>query len=213
MYVLLAGFLPFDEQTMPQLFEKIQSASYQFPSWFSESVRDMLGKILVTDSKARLKIGDLKKHRWFTDEGKLPEDAPAIPVESEGNAVEEDVGETSVKVDANIEGDGDGDGVTAASATTEASNASEAATSGLSEEEAQKWITRTQSESKVKRVFQFKSRGDPAVIVKGISECLGEMECEMKIFEVSDEEHTPNANMTPHTGRQAHTQTVGTHTN
>ena len=53
----------------------------------------------------------------------------------------------------------------------------------MTEEEAQKWITKTQSESNVKRVFQFKSRGEPAAIVKSISETLGEMECEMKVFE------------------------------
>lgn len=39
LYVLLAGFLPFDEQTMPQLFEKIQSASYQFPRLVKKKVK------------------------------------------------------------------------------------------------------------------------------------------------------------------------------
>jgi 5'-AMP-activated protein kinase, catalytic alpha subunit len=35
LYVLLAGYLPFDENTMASLFSKIKSADYEFPDWFS----------------------------------------------------------------------------------------------------------------------------------------------------------------------------------
>lgn len=33
LYVLLAGFLPFDEPTMTALFRKIQAADFAYPSW------------------------------------------------------------------------------------------------------------------------------------------------------------------------------------
>lgn len=36
LYVLLAGYLPFDENTMAALFHKIRNSEYQFPDWFSE---------------------------------------------------------------------------------------------------------------------------------------------------------------------------------
>lgn len=39
LYVLLAGFLPFDESTIVALFAKIQSADFTYPSWFSSEVR------------------------------------------------------------------------------------------------------------------------------------------------------------------------------
>ena len=45
LYVLLAGFLPFDEPTMSALFEKIQRAEYTQPAWFSDSVKDLLAKV------------------------------------------------------------------------------------------------------------------------------------------------------------------------
>lgn len=169
LYVLLAGFLPFDEPTMPQLFEKIQTASFQFPSWFSEGVRDMLGKILVTDSQARLKIGDIKKFAWFTNNGELSEEAPAVVLETddigEGVAGVEDAPPTEVPPTevppTEVEAD--------TSATDDAAENNEGGESPLTtNEDAQRWITRTQSESKVKRVFQFKSRGEPAKIVQSI---------------------------------------------
>jgi len=39
LYVLLAGFLPFDEPHMSQLFRKIQKAEFTYPSWFTPQVR------------------------------------------------------------------------------------------------------------------------------------------------------------------------------
>jgi serine/threonine protein kinase len=38
LYVLLAGFLPFDESTIVALFAKIQNADFSYPSWFSSEV-------------------------------------------------------------------------------------------------------------------------------------------------------------------------------
>jgi len=35
LYVLLAGYLPFDENTMVALFQKIKSADFEYPNWFS----------------------------------------------------------------------------------------------------------------------------------------------------------------------------------
>jgi serine/threonine protein kinase len=35
LYVLMAGYLPFDEQHMSKLFAKIQKAEYSFPAWFT----------------------------------------------------------------------------------------------------------------------------------------------------------------------------------
>merc|ERR1719482_1077688 len=47
LYVLLAGFLPFDEPTMAALFRRIVRADYSFPAWFSPPVRCLLTSILV----------------------------------------------------------------------------------------------------------------------------------------------------------------------
>ena len=49
--------------------------------------------------------------------------------------------------------------------------------------EAQNSMTRTQSEARVKRIFQFKTKGVGVEIVGKLSEALAEMECELKVFE------------------------------
>lgn len=65
LYVLLAGFLPFDESTIVALFDKIQKAEYSYPSWFSPEVREVLDRILIVDPKKRITLKELKVHPWL----------------------------------------------------------------------------------------------------------------------------------------------------
>ena len=65
LYVLLAGFLPFDESTIVALFSKIQSADFSYPSWFSPEVRGLLDRVLVADPKERVSLAELKAHSWM----------------------------------------------------------------------------------------------------------------------------------------------------
>lgn len=87
LYVLVAGCLPFDEPTMPSLFHKIQSADFNFPSYFSPDLRSLIELILVADPKKRASIETIKSHSWYRVEdsfhptmkssGLLKEDAKA----------------------------------------------------------------------------------------------------------------------------------------
>eukprot|EP01040_Poterioochromonas_malhamensis_P018561 gene18561-21708_t len=65
LYVLLAGYLPFDENTMAALFSKIKSADYEFPDWFSAEARDLIAMILVPDPHKRPRLSDIKHHPWM----------------------------------------------------------------------------------------------------------------------------------------------------
>ncbi len=65
LYVLLAGFLPFDESTIVQLFAKIQNADFTYPSWFTPELRSLLNQMLVADPKARITLSQLKSHPWY----------------------------------------------------------------------------------------------------------------------------------------------------
>eukprot|EP00515_Schizochytrium_aggregatum_P005702 CAMPEP_0202049424 /NCGR_PEP_ID=MMETSP0963-20130614/3369_1 /ASSEMBLY_ACC=CAM_ASM_000494 /TAXON_ID=4773 /ORGANISM="Schizochytrium aggregatum, Strain ATCC28209" /LENGTH=503 /DNA_ID=CAMNT_0048614433 /DNA_START=1 /DNA_END=1512 /DNA_ORIENTATION=+ len=69
LYVFLAGFLPFDEPTMAALFRKIQKADFSYPSWFTDEVKDLLGKILVVDSSHRWTIRQIMQHSWWKKDG------------------------------------------------------------------------------------------------------------------------------------------------
>ena len=65
LYVLLAGFLPFDEGTIMALFSKIQKADFTYPKWFSLEVRALLDLVLVADPKVRISLTQLKDHPWM----------------------------------------------------------------------------------------------------------------------------------------------------
>lgn len=80
LYVLLAGYLPFDENTMAALFQKIKHADYEFPDWFSSEARDLISKILVPDPHKRPKINDLRSHPWMmrADSGPSPVNPPNL---------------------------------------------------------------------------------------------------------------------------------------
>jgi serine/threonine protein kinase len=65
LYVLLAGFLPFDEGTIMALFSKIQKADFTYPTWFSPEVRALLDQVLVADPKVRISLTQLKDHPWM----------------------------------------------------------------------------------------------------------------------------------------------------
>ena len=71
LYVLLAGFLPFDEKKMADLFRKIQAAEVQYPAWFSDDARDLLGTILTASPGDRATISDIQQHSWYTKGGTL----------------------------------------------------------------------------------------------------------------------------------------------
>merc|ERR1719247_2309902 len=49
LFVFLAGYLPFDEPTMSALFRKIQAADFEYPSWFSSEIKEVLNQILIPD--------------------------------------------------------------------------------------------------------------------------------------------------------------------
>jgi serine/threonine protein kinase len=65
LYVLLAGFLPFDEGTIMALFSKIQKADFTYPTWFSPEVRTLLDQVLVADPTLRISLIQLKDHPWM----------------------------------------------------------------------------------------------------------------------------------------------------
>ncbi|CEG47176.1 camk camkl ampk protein kinase [Plasmopara halstedii] len=67
LYVLLAGFLPFDEPTMSALFRKIQKAEFSYPSWFTPRVKALLNRILVPEPEMRIMIKEILQDEWFTN--------------------------------------------------------------------------------------------------------------------------------------------------
>lgn len=70
LYALLCGTLPFDDESIPNLFKKIKSGMYSLPSHLSQSSRDLILRMLVVDPMKRITFADIRQHPWFLH--KLP---------------------------------------------------------------------------------------------------------------------------------------------
>lgn len=81
LYVMLAGFLPFDEAVMVDLFRKIISADFQYPSWMSPEAQSLINRMLDPDPDRRAKIADIKESPFY--KGTLLDDGSALAMQLE----------------------------------------------------------------------------------------------------------------------------------
>lgn len=65
LYVLMAGYLPFEEADLPTLFRRISAGEFVCPVWFSAGAKTFIHKILDPDPKTRVKIVEIRKDPWF----------------------------------------------------------------------------------------------------------------------------------------------------
>uniref|UniRef100_A0A7S3JSI0 non-specific serine/threonine protein kinase n=1 Tax=Aureoumbra lagunensis TaxID=44058 RepID=A0A7S3JSI0_9STRA len=70
LYALLCGSLPFDDESIPNLFKKIKSGMYSLPSHLSQLARDLIPRMLVVDPMKRITVPEVRAHAWFQQ--KLP---------------------------------------------------------------------------------------------------------------------------------------------
>ena len=70
LYALLCGTLPFDDESIPNLFKKIKSGMYSLPSHLSQSSRELILRMLVVDPIKRITIDEVRQHPWYRH--KLP---------------------------------------------------------------------------------------------------------------------------------------------
>ncbi|KAM1014327.1 hypothetical protein TB2_044149 [Malus domestica] len=65
LYVLLAGYLPFDELDLTTLYSKIEKADYTCPFWFPVGAKSLIHRILETNPENRIKIEQIRNDEWF----------------------------------------------------------------------------------------------------------------------------------------------------
>uniref|UniRef100_A0A0D9V5W8 non-specific serine/threonine protein kinase n=1 Tax=Leersia perrieri TaxID=77586 RepID=A0A0D9V5W8_9ORYZ len=65
LYVLLAGYLPFNETNLVILYRKITESNYRCPPWFSVDARKLLARLLDPNPKTRITIAKLMARPWF----------------------------------------------------------------------------------------------------------------------------------------------------
>jgi 5'-AMP-activated protein kinase catalytic alpha subunit len=65
LFVLLAGYLPFHDQNLMEMYRKISKGEVKFPKWFALEVRRLLSRILDPNLKTRISMAKIMENSWF----------------------------------------------------------------------------------------------------------------------------------------------------
>ncbi|KAK2646208.1 hypothetical protein Ddye_021403 [Dipteronia dyeriana] len=65
LYVILTGYLPFDDRNLAVLYQKIFKGDAKIPKWLSPGAQNMLRKILDPNPTTRITMSGIKEDEWF----------------------------------------------------------------------------------------------------------------------------------------------------
>ncbi|XP_057415742.1 CBL-interacting serine/threonine-protein kinase 6-like [Lotus japonicus] len=65
LYVLLAGFLPFQDDNLLAMYKKIYRGDFKCPPWFSSDARRLITKLLDPNPNSRITISKIMESSWF----------------------------------------------------------------------------------------------------------------------------------------------------
>ncbi|XP_042519085.1 CBL-interacting protein kinase 5-like [Macadamia integrifolia] len=89
LFVLLAGYLPFQDSNLMEMYRKISRGEFKCPNWFSPEVRKLLSRILDPNPHTRVPIVKIMENPWFK-KGYKPVEHPQ-PQEDEQDMIAMDV--------------------------------------------------------------------------------------------------------------------------
>jgi len=72
LFVLVAGYLPFDDPNLMELYKKISSADFTCPPWLSFSARKLITRILDPNPMTRITMAEILEDEWFKKDYKPP---------------------------------------------------------------------------------------------------------------------------------------------
>eukprot|EP00252_Welwitschia_mirabilis_P021840 TRINITY_DN571_c0_g1_i4.p1 TRINITY_DN571_c0_g1~~TRINITY_DN571_c0_g1_i4.p1 ORF type:complete len:458 (-),score=108.57 TRINITY_DN571_c0_g1_i4:503-1876(-) len=65
LFVLMAGYLPFDDPNIMTLYKKITDAEFTCPPWFSSNGKKLVTRIVDPNPKTRITIPEIMENEWF----------------------------------------------------------------------------------------------------------------------------------------------------
>ncbi|KAL9228339.1 hypothetical protein vseg_003931 [Gypsophila vaccaria] len=65
LYVLLAGYLPFNDDNLMNMYRKIYKGNFKCPSWFSPQTRGLITRMLDPKPESRISIPEIMSSEWF----------------------------------------------------------------------------------------------------------------------------------------------------
>ncbi|KAI3466747.1 hypothetical protein Pfo_023410 [Paulownia fortunei] len=65
LFVLMAGYLPFQDQNVMAMYKKIHKGEFRCPRWFSPELIRFLTRLLDTNPETRITIPEIMNTKWF----------------------------------------------------------------------------------------------------------------------------------------------------
>lgn len=65
LFVLLAGYLPFHDSNLMEMYRKISKGEFKCPQWFPPEVKKLLSRILDPNPSTRMTLAKLMENSWF----------------------------------------------------------------------------------------------------------------------------------------------------
>nr|XP_043610799.1 CBL-interacting protein kinase 2-like [Erigeron canadensis] len=65
LFVLMAGFLPFHDSNLMEMYRKIASGKFKFPKAFPNEAKGLVSEILDPNPFTRISIADIMENSWF----------------------------------------------------------------------------------------------------------------------------------------------------
>ncbi|KAF7796331.1 hypothetical protein EIP86_007508 [Pleurotus ostreatoroseus] len=80
LYALLAGRLPFDDEDLATLLEKVKIGKFSMPSTIEPLAQDLIRKMLEKDISKRITVSEILKHPFYTSQPPkvIPCDIPGL---------------------------------------------------------------------------------------------------------------------------------------
>ncbi|KAL5582874.1 hypothetical protein UlMin_015316 [Ulmus minor] len=69
LFVLNAGYLPFNDPNLMAMYKKIYKGEFKFPKWMSPDLRRFLSRLLDTNPQTRITVDQILKDPWFRKGG------------------------------------------------------------------------------------------------------------------------------------------------
>ncbi|CAK7343618.1 unnamed protein product [Dovyalis caffra] len=65
LFVLIAGYLPFNDTNLMAMYRKIYKGEYRCPKWMSPDLKRFLSRFLDTNPETRITVDEIIKDPWF----------------------------------------------------------------------------------------------------------------------------------------------------
>ncbi|RDD39174.1 Serine/threonine-protein kinase BRSK2 [Trichoplax sp. H2] len=67
LFALLVGSLPFDDENLRRLLDKVKKGNFSIPDFVPSECQDLLKRMIEKDPEKRYSIADVYKHPWMKD--------------------------------------------------------------------------------------------------------------------------------------------------